>query len=376
MDKKKVVIISRAIFPMNAPRALRATELAKELARQGHSVTLYGVLGSYDYQTFEEEYNLKVVNLGKMIFAKLNSDGIDKTSTTTKLFSRVFNRLLEFPDIELMLRVYNVVKKLQNVDLLITIAIPYPIHWGAALAKSKNVDNFPKTWVADCGDPYMGNEFKKRLFYFRYIEKWFCRAVDFITVPVKEAVSAYYSEFHKKIVVIPQGFALPENTNVTVPNNSIPTFIYAGTLYQNHRNPSKFLKYLCSVEREFKFIIFTKSKKIVAPFVPLLDKKLEIKDYIPREELLKEMSRADFLVNFENESGSQVPSKLIDYLIAGRPVISIDTQNFNRTVVDNFLVGDYTGQLELPDIHQYDITNIVNKFLLLTQKSYTDNLSA
>ena len=69
-------------------------------------------------------------------------------------------------------------------DLLISVAVPYPIHWGIARIRTKG-NKMGKIWVADCGDPYYGcktDSFKK-MFYFKYIEKWFCRKTDYISVP-------------------------------------------------------------------------------------------------------------------------------------------------------------------------------------------------
>src|SRR5690606_30622624 len=110
------------------------------------------------------------------------------------------------------------------------------------------VSTFPKNWIADCGDPFMGNKFRTRAFYFKYVEKWFCRKADFLSVPIEGAIQAYYPEFKEKIKVIPQGFnfkdfAIPES----VPNNPLPTFIYAGTFYPGLRDPTSFLEYLATL---------------------------------------------------------------------------------------------------------------------------------
>jgi hypothetical protein len=37
---KKILIISRSFYPMNSPRSFRTTELAKEMASNGHDITL------------------------------------------------------------------------------------------------------------------------------------------------------------------------------------------------------------------------------------------------------------------------------------------------------------------------------------------------
>ncbi|HEY8931272.1 MAG TPA: glycosyltransferase [Mucilaginibacter sp.] len=366
MNSKKIVVISRTIFPFQAPRSFRATELAKELARQGHDVTLYGVLGNYDYTDFERQHNIKVKNLGKMRFATLNSSNDVKSSLLNKIFSRLIHRLIEFPDIELMFKVFRCLKQDKDIDLLVTVAVPYPLHWGAASYIGKRKNNFKGTWVADCGDPYFGNKFHKRYFYFKYVEKWFCRIADFITVPIEEAKEGYFSEFHDKIKVIPQGFDFNEVTlSDTEPNNPVPLFIYAGAFYKGMRDPELFLNYLTTVKTDFKFIVYTKNKEMVEPFIEKLAGKLLIKDYIPRIELLKIMNGASFLVNVENGTAMQSPSKLIDYLLTKRPILSVNSHTLNEPAINEFLNGNYSSQLVIENLDQYDIKNVAGNFVKL-----------
>ncbi|MBQ1654853.1 MAG: hypothetical protein II060_13815, partial [Bacteroidales bacterium] len=56
----KILVITQHIFPIQTPRSIRSTELIKELARRGHDVTVYAVLGKYDYSSFEKETGIKV----------------------------------------------------------------------------------------------------------------------------------------------------------------------------------------------------------------------------------------------------------------------------------------------------------------------------
>lgn len=365
MNRKKVVIISRAIFPFIAPRSMRATELAKEFARQGFDVTLYGVLGKFDYSNFEEKHKIKVKDLGPTKFATLNSDGENKISILGRIMRKAFKKAIEFPDIELAFHVNKILKKENDINLLITIAVPFPIHWGVAYRKGRNSKHFAKTWVADCGDPYMGNKFHKRAFYFKYVEKWFCKNADFITIPIEDARSAYYTEFQHKIKVIPQGFDFSNiNQDQKEANNKVLTFIYAGVFYEKIRDPRLFLDYLIQQRNySFLFIIYTKSKALIEPYKELLKDKLEVRDYIPREELLSEMSKADFLVNFENNTTIQSPSKLIDYALAKRPILSINSsESLDEIKIKEFLNKDYSQSLKIQDVEQYNITNVVKQF--------------
>jgi hypothetical protein len=366
MEKKKIVIISRTIFPSQAPRAQRATELVKEFGRQGHDVTVYAVLGNYDYSDFEKTYNVKVKGIGKMRFATINSDGKSKNTIVSVLLSKLFHKLLEFPDIELSFKVAKLLKRESDIDLLITVAVPFPIHWGAAYVRDKFKNNNIKKWVADCGDPYMGNKFVNHFFYFKYVEKWFCKHADYITVPIEKAKEGYYKEFHDKIKVIPQGFNFDEvNINEMVNKNEVLTFVYAGAFYKGIRDPKQFLEYLSTLDIDFKFVVFTKNKAIVEPFKIALGAKLEVKEYIPRNDLLNVMSKADFLVNFENGTSVQSPSKLIDYALAKRPILSIESLKLDEDNVDAFFEGNYKDQLIVENIEQFNIKNVVNNFISL-----------
>ncbi|WP_339839793.1 hypothetical protein [uncultured Maribacter sp.] len=369
MNSKKIVLISQTFYPRQSPRALRTTELAKQLALYGHEVIIYSVLGSYDYTSFEKEFNLNVKSIENLRFATFNSDGKRRNDLPTRILSKFFGKILEFPDVELMFKIPSIIKKETKVDLLITVAIPYPLHWGAALAKVRKPAQFPKVWVADCGDPYMGNEFHKPNFYFKYVEKWFCRKVDFITIPVKGAISAYYPEFYSKIKIIPQGFNF-EKTRALLKKgnaeNKIITFAYAGAFYPGIRDPRLFLEYLSKLETNFKFILYTKNTELLAPFKEKLKGKMEIRDYISREELLQVLSQMDFVVNFENGTAIQTPSKLIDYALIGKPILSIDSFNLDRIKVNEFLKNDYSRGLIIENIEQYDIRNVSKQFLKLS----------
>jgi hypothetical protein len=303
-----------------------------------------------------------------MIFVKLDSDGTNRNNIINKVLNKVLRRIFEFPDIELMFRIPQIVKMEVNTDLLISIAMPYPIHWGCALSKSISKNTFPKIWAADCGDPYMGTQGKwlKKFFYFKYVEKWFCRKVDHLVVPIEGAKDGYYPEFRSKIKVIPQGFRF-DNINICLnnPQHSIPTFAYSGTFYKEIRDPSLFLEYLSSKNINFKFIIYTTDLEFLKPIIKDLGNKIEIREYIPRDQLLYDLSTMDFLVNFENETLLQSPSKLIDYALAKRPILSIPSNSLPENTIDEFLAGIYQNQFIVQNVEQYNISNVAKQFSLL-----------
>ncbi len=364
MIKKKILIISRAFYPNLSPRANRTTQLALEFVRQGHDVTvMMPELDIEYYNNYTNRTGVKFKSLGKLKY-----DKFDGESFIIRAFSRLILLLIEYPNIQLTWMIKKALKYEVGYDLLVSIAVPHPIHWGVAAAIKSN-EALCNVWAADCGDPYMGckTDTFNKVFYFKYVELNWCRKCDFIVVPEASAKEGYYLEFHSKIKVIPQGFNLNE---VEIPKyipNKIPTFAYAGVLALHFRNPYPLLDYLCTLDIDFKCVIFNESE-LIKPYLEKLKGKLELRKYIPRHELLAYLASMDFLINFENNTSVQVPSKLIDYAIVDRPVLSI-SNILDTKAVDEFLSKNYSNRYKIADMSSYDIRNVATKFLrLLEQK--------
>jgi len=349
---------------------MRTTELAKEFGRQGHEVLVYIPDQGYDYSDFMKVHPVQIKYLGKLSYKEIQLKGTRVGLFLRRMIRRALGLLFEYPGIELMFKVSKQLKKESGFDLLISIAVPFPIHWGVAKARSGK-HRIAETWVADCGDPYMGettDTFRKP-FYFKYIEKWFCRKADFITIPFEGARSAYYQEFHPKIRVIPQGFRLD---HIALPDYKkkagCPVFAYAGGFIPGRRDPSRMLDFLLEANVKFEFIVYTSDPSLLLPYQQSLGEKLVIREYIPREDLLVILSGMDFLVNFDNNTHTQLPSKLIDYAITGRPVLNISSAT-DYSVLLEFFQGNYAGKMDLAPPGDYDIRTVVEKFTLLHKEN-------
>lgn len=360
----KIVIISRIITPRLSPRAFRATELAKQLARMGHKVILYAVLGDYDYSDFCKETGIDVKNI-RMHLSTANSDGKFRYNLFDKVFYHLFHKAIEYPDIEFCWKVPTILKNEKDVDLLITIAYPHPIHWGAAIAKKYMKSEFPKLWISDCGDPYMGSSVNTHPKYFRAIESFWGEMTDYITIPVEGARKGYSDEVQDKIRIIPQGFNFKDTPPDKYTQNPIPTFAYAGNIYPGQRDPSSFLEYLSSLQSNFEFVIFTNSPDYYRHYKTNLGDKLQLRDFIPREQLIRELSKMDFLINLTNPNVVQSPSKLIDYLLSQRPIVDISTPFAEINKIEQCLNGNLINDHKDCDISQYEIGRVADQFISL-----------
>jgi hypothetical protein len=362
--KKKILLVSNGFYPEISPRSYRATELAKEFCRQGHSVVVISKFRDHDYVDFLNTYNITIKMWGKSRFPKVPYYKQKPFSFLSRVLSRTLLTFFEYPDIEEIFKVKNILKSENDYDMMISFAVPYTVHWGVAWSRSEK-HRIAGTWIADCGDPYMGDvldSFRKP-FYFGYLEKWFCRKTDYISIPIETAIRGYYPIFHYKIRIIPQGFDFDLNEKeIEQPVNDIPTFAYAGGFLPGARDPKPLMDYLINLTFPFRFLVYTNKPDLLEEYKVKLNKKLMISDYIPRSELMKALTKMDFLVNFDNNTTLNSPSKLIDYAIANRPVLNI-CQNFNAEDLLAFLKRDYRKRMLLPDPEHYHIKNISKIFL-------------
>lgn len=361
---KHILIVSAYFMPDITPRSFRTTELVKELIREGYYVTLYIPFREYDYSDFKKEHNIKIKFLTKK---KIGIELPKGNSILKRIYRYLFYRLnhyFEYPQIKLFYKIPKVLYGEKNYDLMISVAAPHVIHWGCSLAIRQNV-SLCKKWIADCGDPFMGDAVSKKPIYFKFFEKRFCSRVDFITVPIKDAINAYYKEYRHKIRIIPQGFDFNQiqKTDSYI-KNECPTFAYAGIFYRGYRDPTSFFEYLIDLKLNFKFYLFTKPSVVIDKYKAKLGSKLIVNDFIEREKLIPILAKMDFLVNFENMKSTQIPSKLIDYALTNRPILPIGNP-INKEIVDAFMRGSYNKQTIIDNISQYNIVNVVKQFIEL-----------
>lgn len=366
----RILVIAQHLFPIKTPRAHRTTELVKELSRQGHSVVVYAVIGTYDYKDFEKTYNVQVKPIPvKLQFNPYTSDGSGERNILDQIFGRLLGKLLEFPNIEFLFSIPKIIKKESKFDALISIADPHQIHWGCSKALLKYPLKFPEKWICDSGDPFMNNDkTKKHYKYYAKFEHLYCNLCDYLTVPVENAINGYYPECRNKIKIIPQGFNFELPIQKNEPSNKVITFAFAGIFYKDIRNPEAFLDYLGTLHQDFRFVVYTPYKQLLQKYIPILNDKLIIYEPINREELIVKLKEMDFLINIENvDRPYQTPSKLIDYALTGRPILSINPVAVDTVMVDEFFQKNYSQQFIVTDIEQYHISNVVKKFISLIE---------
>jgi hypothetical protein len=364
---KKVLIVTNGFFPENSPRSLRATELAVEFSNQGHDVTV--ITHPRDgTQSFCEDKNIRFKSLGLLTWPAPKIKGTGLVLIFWKIIVRFSTLLFEYPFIQIMPLMKKALKGESGYDMLISIAVPYPIHWGIASVRTHK-NPIAKIWVADCGDPYMGqeNDTFNPPFYFGWIEKWFCRKADYLSVPFDGAIKSYFEEFHSKIKVIPQGLTFPVLKN-EIKTDKVPTFAYAGNISSYMHYAIPFFNLLNSLDEEFKFVIYTNDKdKYTQTLNEKTLLKCEFNNYKERIQLLSELNKVDFLVHFPYRIQVQKSLKLVDYHFLNKPILSFVGDEHSNQKLKQFLNSDYKNKLDPESIDSYRINNVANQFIILSE---------
>jgi glycosyltransferase involved in cell wall biosynthesis len=196
-------------------------------------------------------------------------------------------------------------------------------------------------WIADFQDPVLGNPFRNRPWpypYDRMIERRIFRHADRIlanTDTVAAAMRARYPQWADKVSVLWNSFD-PEEAVATAarPQRAHRLLAHVGTLY-GQRHPRLLLTMLERLGAKPADI----QVRLVGPIEPQMlarDRPLYdrlagtgVLEYgnrlVDRAEALRETAEADYLLLLDLNDGNaalQVPSKLLDYVRTGKPILA------------------------------------------------------
>lgn len=365
----KILIITHWFYPKQIPRAFRAYELYKKLSNYCHVDVVIGdwkeiLKSGEDYKKKLEKYSKNINKNKNSFYSNLKFIQIIKAIIEFFVGERYIFNSGSFLNKNVSLKEY---------DVVISIGLPFYIHWITSLKLRKYKKNNGKIIsISDWGDPFVGVTDKKIAFYFRYIQKNICNIFDYIVIPTEQAIKYYQKYTNKnKIIVIPQGVDFEKIQLEEYVKNDIPNFIYTGIFYEKIRNPEEFFKFLCGIKTDFIFTIYTIKHgtvytNIIKKYEKILGKKLKIYDLIPRLECIKQLSKNDFLINIENETSTQIPSKLIDYALSKRPILSFKQNEIPEEKFKQFLKGNYKGAKKI-NIEEFDINKVAEKFIKIIE---------
>jgi len=376
MRSMKILVISYHYVPEENPRVFRWSSIVSHWLSCGHDVSV--ITAADDKHDRKIQDSLHVISVPENMIGRIRYKLSKKNSFRAEvsdfeeqrplnpsimskwvkeLYSFVIKRL-QWPDFA-WTWILNARKAVllhledhSDIDVVISVSHPFSSHVVGSIVKKK----YPKVkWIMDIGDPFsflsesQPNNF---LIYNRlneFIERKYFSLADFVSVTTQETKSEYvklFPESELKIKVIPPvlsskarkifGVGLEKSQS----NRKVLKLVYLGTLYSGIRHPQKMLKMLADVRTlmniDFEIHFFGPTNDV--DISQLTNSYTYFHESVSHDVALKLMMDADMLINIGNSTKFQLPSKLVEYVCSGTPVLNIISRidDSSHTFLSNY----------------------------------------
>ena len=351
----RVLLISELFYPINRIGALRPSKICKYLIDRGYDID---VITAYPSEGIYNSDHCKVFPLRK---ASLKINNSVESTRYIKWNGKFMNQLRYLKRTVLS---YRAGKKYaqkaiaifesgtlnaEDYDACFTTYGPVSsILIGLELKRKYHIKN----WICDFRDPMAVKMCSVFMFpFYKYLQNRACKYADKII-----AVSNGYvrhicgNKYQKKTYMIPNGYDISDAVAVSErQKNDKLTLVYVGTLYEGKRDISPIFRALYELSAGADIDI-TKIKFVYAgaDFANLVSQAkrynmqqiLENYGKLPRNECLKMQYDSDMLVlstwNNKGEEGV-FPGKFLEYMLMGRPIISITDGNMPDSEVTSVM---------------------------------------
>lgn len=339
----RILIINYYFEPMIGAHAYRWSQIAKEWASLDHDVEV--ISGNFEHKSKYRIGNISIKRIGRVRKEKIENGSeklakLQKLSLGSLIKLKILNvirkiyRALYWPDglwLWLPFLILEIVRrKSEKYDLIISYSPTFSAHLGALvykkISKSQNV------WVADYGDPFSPsytmppNNLKIYSMLNHLVESIVIKSAQMVSMTNKNTLGVYrrkFPIFSDKIVCIPhlvdiEKFYCGDGVNS---DKRAFRFVYVGGFHQNIREPYFMLKFFRVLEcAGFDFRL-----DIYGPLNGFdIQSKGNIRHHglIPRSKAIDVIRSADCLVNVENTNCLMTPSKLVEYVATGKPILN------------------------------------------------------
>lgn len=337
------MVISYWYYPENVARAFHVKGIVSSLIQEGYHVDLI-IPRNNMYQEIDarESDNITVhqVKPGILLHKEKNRWDVNKNilnNSQSNFLIKGLKKLydvLVWPDrtVEWAINAYRYVKKNKlhiNSEAMVTVGLPVSTHITGHLLKK---DASHLKWIADYGDPFSYNPDREIRKYDKFLESKILKNVDSIVIPTENAVDCYTNlgVNRSKIHVIPQLFEEQQGESSYKIDKEKFNIMYAGSFYRGIRSPVEFIHGLVLASKKNPKLHFHYFGNVNAleEFLEMegLDIKtipITVNTFKDRSEIISIMKNMDLLINLNNKSTSQIPSKIIDYLYADTRILNV-----------------------------------------------------
>jgi len=399
MKNKKILIISHQFLPFVSPRTTRWSLLIDELTIRGNEITvLTGTVPE------ELKKNYEVLYFGNKLFSsninKVRKDSQDSSNnflkkiiySILKTIYRFLFKTFSWPDYAMFwaFTIFKNRKRIENkFDIIISVSLPFTSHLCAYILQKR----ISADWYMDIGDPFSlknNSPENNRIIYSylnKYYEKKFYQNASKIIFTHDEVAELHQNKFNidRTKIVIGYPIALLDEKRIknslTFDYEDTPLKIgYFGAFTKSVREPNNYIISIAnSLDDEIKheWYINKESKKYFTSIKNISSH--QFLDILPREVALEVMvSKMHVLLSIGNFNKYQMPSKVIEYISLGKPVLHFaeipddPLYNFNDLFDNLKIINSKTTKNELENYFE----NIREKRLELNTGNFNNNFSA
>ncbi len=398
MKNKKILIVTHQFLPQVSPRTTRWSLLIDELINKGNEVT---VLSGTDPENIEKNY--KILYFGNKQFSsninKIRQNSQDSSNNSIKKISysilkkiyRFLFKTFSWPDYAMFwaFTIYKNRKRIKNdFDIIISVSLPFTSHLCAHILKKR----MNAQWYMDIGDPFTlkiySPENNKIIYSYlnKFFERKFYKNASKIIFTHNEVAELHKKKFNidSSKIVIGYPIALLNNdiikSSLSFNYKDTPLKIgYFGAFTKSVREPNNYIINIANSlgdKTKHEWYINEESKKYFSSINDItFHQFLEI---LPRKLALEVMvNKIHILLSIGNFNKYQMPSKVIEYLSLGKPVLHyaeiIDDPLYNfEKLFDNLkIINSKTTKNELEIYFEF----VKENRLELNLENFNNNFS-
>lgn len=358
MSAKTVLIISFSYWPADNPRAYRWTSLAEEFVQKGIRVWVVTAL----YPGSPERENRKGVlihRVGNRWIEQLrtslsrrrtkeqtiNPTHHGRYSSSILQLIRKLWRWIAWPDTTCVW--YRAAVR-KSAELLLeapeaTVVSVSPT-FTAVLVGHALTPKRKGYWIIDLGDPFsLAVESPPNNFVFyqllnRYIERKVFLVADRIVLTNRIAQAAYinlYPTYKEKMSVVPPLlsaiFSGKSQVQSMQQSANAVRLAYVGTLYRKLRRPDYLLHLFENLQRiwngrRLELHMYGKFEECIDAFTAYkeqIGRTVFLHGQVDRLIALEAIRSASLAINLGNTNSLQLPSKLVEYMALGKPILNL-----------------------------------------------------
>lgn len=242
-------------------------------------------------------------------------------------------------------------KKLGHIDVIISISFPFCSH----IAANKFKISHPQIkWLTYSTDPFAYNECQyERVAFKSHKRKWAKKTekevydnsdANIVTAELYSMLVESFRQPKEKTISFPYLITSALHGKQTLVHSSSSPIrcVYAGSLYIDIRNPQVMLEVFKRIENNIHLILYADGDLNIRDLLKKVNSdRIEINGLVNRtryERILTEES--DVLINIGNTTTLQSPSKLLELVSTGKPIINFySNKDFGYQVIEKYPLG-------------------------------------